>query len=164
VPGKLSNISKPQRLKAPRAPQLPSGIKKFRTPRLKPPAGLKSFPGARPNAADDRDDELGPVDPSIVAVIERALKARLQIGATYWGEDGESYRTFLPLALGSLNGHLRLWSYQLSGDSGTGLRCFRVSGLKNAQTQDGAWPTISVDPVSEKCMNVEEGVLLVRSV
>jgi hypothetical protein len=163
MPGKRRNFSKPQRVKAPPTPQLPSGIKKFQTPRLKPPPGLKPFPGARFNAADDRDDELGPADPSILAVIERALKARLQIGATYWGEDGESYRTFLPLALGSLNGHPRLWSYQLSGDTGTGPRCFRVSSLKNAQTQHGAWPTKSVDPVSEKCMNVEEGVLLVRS-
>jgi hypothetical protein len=163
VPSKRSNFSKPKRTKVARTPQLLSGIKKFRTPRVKPPPGLKPFPGAGLNAADDRDDELGPSDPSILAVIERALKARLQIGATYWGEDGESYRTFLPLALGFLNGHPRLWSYQLSGDSGTGPRCFRVSGLKNAETQHSAWPTISVDPVSEKCMNVEEGILLVRS-
>lgn len=166
------------RAKARKVPKMPSAFKPIKGPKrwpklpkvpgIKPVSGpprtkgLSKFPGPQSSDSSDRDEELGPDDPTVVALIERALDERLQIAATYWGKDGEGYHEFLPLALGSKNGHGRLWSYQVIGASGAGWRCFRIAGLKDLQMKQGSWDIPASDPGPAKCVNLEEGARYVR--
>lgn len=166
------------RTKPRKVPKVPSAFKPIKGPKSRPKLpkgpGIKPIPGLprmkrlskisgpQSSESSDRDEELGPDDPNVIALIERALDERLQIAATYWGEDGEGYHEFLPLALGSQNGHARLWSYQTVGESGTGWRCFRVAGLKYPEVKQGDWETPAADPGPTKCMNLGEGVRYAR--
>lgn len=94
-------------------------------------------------------------------LIEKAIKEKLQVTATYQGY----YREMCPHALGTKNGRLQALFYQFGGESSKGKvspgstfnwRCIPIEGLTNVELRGGEWYTADNHSTAQTCVDIIE--------